>query len=795
MGYQFLGLYQFYQSRFGRVARCILAIFLLFEILYGIVTAGFPWIAVVLLNVEIMLEVFYRYFVISQSSPKTLQTASEREGMSCLTLSAASVLDGAQDSQTVLLSLLGLSQIQFFLQRAGMTPQDLPQVEVHIPTMISFAYKVAKELGGSRITTMDLLAAYILLTEDQTRLLIVKHLRKEDILQILQWSRLSFPHEEHPGVFHLNVGGGGFGEWLATGWTPETKEFTRNFTNTLSGEEVSIIGREQEYQKIKDSLRKPENNNLVLIGQTGTGKEQLIERLALDSFEGTIEGKLRYKTILELLVGSLLAGANAQGELEERVKAIIDEVSHAENVVLYIPEFQDMLGAGSFSLDLSGALAPYLKNGKLPIIASMTEGNYKTYLERSPLNELFTQIVLTEPTLAQSELMVMERIGDIEKGQKVVITYRALQKAVEYADRYSQSMVLPGSAVTLLGDAISHLIGDRKHFTKLLLTEEDVIKTVEAKTKIALADPGSSERDLLLHLEDELHKSIIGQDAAIRAIAQALRRLRAGVEANNRPTSFLFLGPTGVGKTETAKALARAYFQGEQSMIRLDMSEFASEEGQRRLLGALPGQGDERGELTEQVRDHPYSLILLDEFEKAHHSIMSLFLQILDDGHITDNKGRTVSFINTIIIATSNAGSEYIHEAVESGESMDAVFEKKLLEFLQSQHIFLPELLNRFDGVITFTPLTPSQASSVTLLLLQDLIKQLEQKNIILRVDPRATQKIAAEAYNKEYGARPIRRYLQDTVEELLSQKLLRGEIKEGQQVLLTVENNMFVFR
>jgi ATP-dependent Clp protease ATP-binding subunit ClpA len=329
---------------------------------------------------------------------------------------------------------------------------------------------------------------------------------------------------------------------------------------------------------------------------------------------------------------------------------------------------------------------------------------------------------------------------------------------------------------------------------KRLLEGDAVIKVVEQKTKIALSEPTQEEKNLLLHLEDVLHQRIIGQDAAVHVLGEAMRRLRVGIEERNRPISFLFLGPTGVGKTETAKTLANTYFGGEATMIRLDMSEYADEEGQRRLLGSLPGQGEERGELTEQIRDHPYSLILLDEFEKAHSSIRDLFLQILEDGRLTDNKGRTISFINTIIIATSNAGSDFIHDAITKGRIVDKKFENDLSEYLQSHNIFKPELLNRFDAVVTFKPLSESEVHTIAGLLLNELTKKLMEKDITLEIDDAVLTKVSKEAYNKEMGARPIRRYIQDTLEDILSQKLLTSSVARGDSVKITVDaNNSFV--
>lgn len=773
--------------------RIMIAVVLAISILMGVLSGGSPTIFIFFINLQIMLEIFYRYHICRHQSAQIIQDVTDQEVLSVMTLPALAAAYHSGKAEQIISVLLEYPQVRFFLERTGIATNELPHSELGNAALIQVAFKLAKSIGGKRVMTIDLMAAYLLLVEENSQLLFKKKLREEDIIQIVHWARLMYPYEEETRKLHLRIQGGGLGEFLVTGWTPETQLYTRNLSYQTP-DDISIVGREEDYAALKDTLVKSENNNVVLVGDAGVGKERLVLRLALDSYQGSIGGSLSYNTIIELLVGTLLAGASGQGDLEARIQSIVSEVSHAGNVILYIPEFQDLLGAGSFSLDLSGALSPYLKNGTLPIITSLTPGNYKSYFLKSPLSQLFNPILLKEPSSEQSEKMVMEKTKEIEKVDSVIITYLALKASVKYADRYSQSMVLPGSAISFLSDAVSGLTHQDvtlyANTKKRLLTEDELIKNFEHKTKIKLSEPNQKEKDLLLHLEDTLHKSVIGQDEAVTMLSQAMRRIRSGVKDMNKPVSFLFLGPTGVGKTETAKSLAVAYFGGEAAMIRLDMSEYADEQGQRRLLGALPGQGEDRGELTEKVSDSPFSLILLDEFEKAHPTILNLFLQILDDGRLTDNKGKVVSFMNTIIIATSNAGSDLIHAAVESGKAMDKGFTMQLIEYLQANHLYRPELLNRFDAIITFKPLGSQEVVQIANLLLQDLKKDLEEKDIVLNFDPSVLEKISREAYSIEFGARPIKRYLQNTLEELISQKLLRNELKRGDSVRVIITSN-----
>jgi ATP-dependent Clp protease ATP-binding subunit ClpC len=518
-----------------------------------------------------------------------------------------------------------------------------------------------------------------------------------------------------------------------------------------------------------------------------------VRALAYHSFTGNLDPRLNYKRIFQLLVGALTAGTGNRSDLETRIQSIIAEVSHSTDVILYIPEFQNIVGGSAYNLDLSGAILPYLKSGNLPIIATMSVGNYKTYMERNSLKEAFSVIQLKAPDMNTAVLMVLGESLHIEERYKIILSYRAIVKAVELSERFFQDQVLPGSAVSLL-EAASNTVALSKQpnfegTRQKIVLEEDVIKKVEEATHIPLSEPSQSETELLLHLEDRLHDRIVGQTQAVTAIAEAMRRVRSGMASSHRPISFLFLGPTGVGKTETAKALADFYFGGEKNIIRLDMSEYADTGGIKRLLGARPGEGTERGELTDKIRDNPSSLVLLDEFEKAHPDIHNLFLQVFDDGRLTDNKGQTVSFRNAIIIATSNAGSEFIREQVAKGAAIDKTFQQQLLDYLQTKAIFKPELLNRFDDVITFTPLGQEQVILVVRLLLNNLIRSLREQDITLIVQDNVIEKIAKEGFDRDFGARPLRRYIQDHIEDMIAQKKLTKEIDRGKVATFALTN------
>jgi ATP-dependent Clp protease ATP-binding subunit ClpA len=357
--------------------------------------------------------------------------------------------------------------------------------------------------------------------------------------------------------------------------------------------------------------------------------------------------------------------------------------------------------------------------------------------------------------------------------------------AYVFASRYAKEKVLPGSAVTLLEDTANAVMVSGKG----VVEEQDIFNQIEKRIKVPVGEPKPVEKTLLLNLETEIHKRVISQDAAVAAISEAIRRLRTGLNVAEKPISFLFLGPTGVGKTETAKALASVYFGETARLVRLDMSEFVGEEGIKRLLGAGPGEGEGEGQLTEAVYDNPNSLILLDEFEKADPQILDLFLQVLDDGRLTDNKGKTVSFANCIIIATSNAASEFVREEIEKGAVVDKGFQQSLVNYLETKGIFKPELLNRFDDVITFKPLGQAEIVQIVKLMLISVAKELTAKDITVYFDDKIIGKIVNEGFDKDFGARPLRRFIQDKIEDIIAQEILKDEIKRGDKIQVSVDS------
>lgn len=785
-------IYHFYQTIPVRFFRAILTGVLIAGLVVDITNGAFPRFSLFFLSLLLMVEIFF-HFKIGKTRPSLPLSENDRHFLLSLTWPAFCAYVNSVSTEKFIQTLFSQKSVQFILEKAEITTQEVTVTSLTKDEIVVYAARVAKELSGTYITTMDLLVAALLLTEEQTKLLFSKQLKPSMLLHILYWARTQYDKEEHPPKSEVHFSGDGLGEAIVTGWTPETKNYTTDWTQKALREKPFLLGRKEQYQQMVEGLLKSEHNNVLIIGDSGVGKETLLLSLVHDSFLGKLPGMLKHKRILELDLGSLIAGATEKGELSARLEAIIAEVSHAGNIILYIPEFQNVLGGTSFSLNLSGALMPYLKSGVLPIIATVTKGSYKTYVEKDPIREAFTHVALDEPDHETALLMLLQKAVSIETYYRVSISYNAVRAALEHAHIYLPDDVLPGSAVTLLTDAANtvslssqgHVINKKK-----IVGASDITKKIQEKTHVAVGAPDTKESKTLLQLEEILHKRVIGQDDAIRVIAEALRRVRTGLSAEKKPISFLFLGPTGVGKTETAKVLAESYFGGEEKIIRLDMSEYTGDDGLKRLLGAPPGEGSERGELTDKIHDHPFSLVLLDEFEKADQKILDLFLQVFEDGRLTDNKGKTVSFAHSIIIATSNAGSEFIREAVKDGQAIMDDFQKKLLEHLQTQHLFKPELLNRFDAIVTFRPLTENEIHEVVKLMLSDLEEKLTKQDITLVFGEDVVSAIAKGGFDKEFGARPLRRYIQDTIEDAIAQMKLANKIQRGNTVTISTDNN-----
>lgn len=630
-----------------------------------------------------------------------------------------------------------------------------------------------------------------------------------------------------------------------------------------------VIGRDTEIQRVIQILSRRTKNNPVLIGEPGVGKTAIAEGLAQRIVTGNVPEILRNKRIISLSIGSMLAGAKYRGEFEERLKKAIDEVQQHDDMIIFIDEIHTLVGAGATegAMDAANILKPALARGEFQVIGATTLDEYKKHIEKdAALERRFQPVQVGEPN-EEDALEILKGLRDrYEAFHKAKITDEALTAAVSLSSRYITDRFLPDKAIDVVDEAASKVrmkvfsaapdvkaledrlntvkkekeaavtsqdfekaaklrdeeqsllkeIGDKKSIAKeksdqkLIVTEEDIAAVVAQWTGIPVAKIAEEESATLLHLEEELHKRVVGQDEAVTAVAKAVRRARAGLKDPKRPIgSFLFLGPTGVGKTELARALASSLFGDESAMIRLDMSEYMEKHTVSRLVGAPPGYVgyEEGGQLTDAVRRKPYSVILLDEVEKAHADFFNILLQVLDDGRLTDSQGRTVDFRNTVIIMTSNLGAKALHKnSPELGflaakKSDFNVDENKEIEFKEAKKSvmdavkrhFRPEFLNRIDEMIVFHPLTGEDLKEIVTILMSDVTKRLGERDLQLEITPEAMKFLVKEGSDFTMGARPLKRAIQRLIEDPVSDLILKGDAKEGKIIKADAKDNDLV--
>ncbi|MFA6650635.1 MAG: ATP-dependent Clp protease ATP-binding subunit [Candidatus Paceibacterota bacterium] len=572
--------------------------------------------------------------------------------------------------------------------------------------------------------------------------------------------------------------------------TPTLDMFGFDITDmAVAGKSGFLIGHKNEYERLEDILSRPTKPNALLVGEPGVGKETIVGYLAYRILKDQVPSNLFDKRLVALNISALSSGAD-QAELQRRINKIINEIREAGNVILYIPEIHNLSRtSGEMYLSAANILLPLISGDEFPTIGTTYPKEYKQYIDQdSAFAGVFESIPVGEISEDEAEEYLSYESVVLEREWKIEISFASIKKAVLIAKKYFHKKPLPSSAEDLLKEALS----EARRRGDDVLDESDIIRAAEKRVNIPIHHAGPAEAEKLLNLEAEIHKRLVDQEEAVGAVSRSLREYRSGLSRKGGPiASFLFVGPTGVGKTELAKILAAIQFGSEEMMVRIDMSEYQDTGSVSRLIGSSGGKI--YGALTESVSEKPYSLILLDEFEKANGDVLNLFLQVLDDGRLTDGLGRTVDFQNTIIIATSNAHSGFIKDSLDKGEDpaqISEILKKRLTEY------FKPELLNRFSDIISFKTLSVSDMEKITKLNLASLAGMLEEsQGIMINFDDRAVAALARQGYDPTFGARPLRNAISKSIKDPLSSKILLGDIKRGDIVSVSCgEDGVFSF-
>jgi ATP-dependent Clp protease ATP-binding subunit ClpC len=744
------------------------------------------------------------------------------------------------------LTLKGVRETIVQLTSPGQeTPKSLeltPRLKTVLETAIGYT-----QVGGGPVSSGQLWMA--LLSEKESvamRILNIYGCDADELLESVKNQLKSGPAESQSGEN-----------------APALVRYGRDLTEMArNGELDPVIGRSNEIDRIVQILARRTKNNPVLIGDPGVGKSAVADGLAQRIVDGTLPDILRNKRLVALDVGSLIAGTKYRGEFEERMKKVMDEVRADGNVILFIDELQNIVGAGRAegSMDAADILKPALARGELQCVGATTPSEYRKHIDKdAALSRRFQPVHVNEPTVEESYQMLLGLRDKYEEHHRVCITDEALEAAVHLSDRYITERFLPDKAVDLMDEAASRVrirtygapneikvleekleellrdkreaIADQQYekaaslrdderalrrsldehkgeWNRMRVTEqeqvtyEDIAQVVHMWTGIPVQRMTLDEGTKLLNLEDTLHSRVIGQEEAVGAVARSIRRSRAGLQDPRRPVgSFIFLGPTGVGKTELCRALAEALFGNEDAMIRFDMSEYMEKHSVSRMIGSPPGYVgfDEGGQLTDAVRRKPYSVVLFDEIEKAHPDVFNILLQILEDGRLTDNTGRVTSFQNTIIVMTSNAGAQNIAGGKVMGfgtssSEMIPYDDLKSRVMDETKRIFRPEFLNRVDEIIVFHALSHEQIMRIAEMMLTTVAQRLQTNGMTLTWDDEVVELIAQAGYDPQYGARPLRRAIQKKVEDALSEEIVGGTLSKGDAVTIRVHDNTLRF-
>ncbi len=656
----------------------------------------------------------------------------------------------------------------------------------------AFLHSRARE--SERIAEIDLLASLVLSSESIRNFFYDFDIDQDKIDNVITWIRINkeltdrYNRFRHKAFFKPK---GGMNRSYTAIATPVLDSFSQDLTEmAIHGSLPLSVSREKEIESILITIES-DYASTILVGPSGVGKTNIIEGLANRMMAEEIPELFQDKRLVSVSIPFLISGAQGTGALEQRFLAILNEASISGNIILVIENIHQLTGItseGTEGLDLSEVLASEIRKRNIIVIGTTSNKDYMQYLEGKALGDSLKKIKVEEPDKNQTIKIMEAHVGIIENKNKVYFTYNALEKIYELTNRYIPDKYLPRKALDTM-DEVAIQVAKIKSKDKLVRSK-DVATLLSRKTNIPLTEVTAEESGKLMNLEEEIHERIIGQEEAVKFVASALRRARSELRDKKRPiVNLLFLGPTGVGKTELAKTIAEKYFNDEENMIRFDMSEYQNQTSLARLIGSA--QTGKPGLLTEAVRHKPFALLLLDELEKAHPDILNIFLQVMEDGRLTDALGRKVDFTNLIIVATSNAGTSYIQDQIKAGISVDDFKDELIKEKIRD--VYRPEFLNRFDGVAVFRPLTPEEIYKIAGLLLNKVRKRLEEKGILFKITAEAQKELAEAGFDPVFGARPLRRVIQENVDNALAKFLLSGKIGRRDTVIYDIGGKLSI--
>ncbi|MEM6610892.1 MAG: ATP-dependent Clp protease ATP-binding subunit [Cyanobacteria bacterium P01_C01_bin.72] len=698
---------------------------------------------------------------------------------------------------------------------SGFIPANIPFTP-KAKRILEQAFNEARQLKSNFISPEHILLAMIKQTDNMA----VKLLTKQNVnLRQLRTDLIKKLGEAE--VVAAGSKGNPFGFGGGKEKQTKLKEFSINLTDLArEGKLDPVVGRYPEIERAVQILGRRTKNNPILVGEPGVGKTAIAEGLAQRIVEGDVSSLLADKEVISLDMGSLLAGTKFRGEFEERLKSIVDEVRQAGNIILVIDEIHTIVGAGAMggAMDAANMLKPALARGEIQCLGSTTLDEYRQHIERdAALERRFQKVMVGEPSVEDAIEILLGLRKTYEDFHKVKYTDEAIRTAVTSSERYITDRFLPDKAIDLIDEAgsrthLNHCLQSKEEAETEVATinpealtpvvdEEAIARIVAAWTGVPVTKMTETESEALMFLEDNLHERVIGQDEAVKAVSRALRRSRSGLGDHNRPIASLFFsGPTGVGKTELAKALATQMFGSEEAIIRIDMSEYMESHTTSKLIGSPPGfvGYDEGGQLTEAVRRQPYTIVLFDEVEKAHPDVFNLMLQMLDDGRLTDAQGRTVNFKNTVIIMTSNIGSKVIEKGgsglgFEFADDQEEAQYNRVKELVNQElkNYFRPEFINRLDEIIVFRQLTRSEVRQIASILLKEISSRLEeQRQITIGVTSAFEDKVIEAGYDPSYGARPLRRAIMRLLEDSLAEAILSGRVQDGDNALVDLDED-----